>query len=190
MLARMARRPRSEHPGGIVHVTSRGVDRRSIFEDDRDRESFLSLLSLAIVRFHWRVYAYCLMTNHFHLLVETPQPTLAVGMKLLNGSYAQAYNRRHKRGGHLFERRYHSAPVERDVHLLEACRYVVLNPHRAFLADGPDGWRWSSYEATAAGSLSSFVAVHDVLRLFDALDVTRAMRRYRAFVADGCRAAA
>ena len=120
-------------PGGLYHVTTRGNCRASIFEDAFDRLAFLDRLGSSVVRFEWKCFAYCLMGNHFHLLIETPDPNIARGMRALNGWYAQRFNWRHERTGHLFEAPYHSELVEREAHLLEATRYIVLNPVRAKL---------------------------------------------------------
>ena len=143
----MARRARPQLPGGIYHVGTRGNRRQAIVLEDRDCELFLFLLGQVVAHLGWKVHSYCLMTNHYHLLVETPGSDISVGMQLLNGQYAQAFNRRHGYEGHLFERRFFSEVVESDWHLLELCRYIVLNPVRAGLCRHPGEWRWSSYRA-------------------------------------------
>jgi putative transposase len=121
----------------------------TLFVDDRDRERFLEQLAQTVSRHRWQCHAYCLMSNHYHLLLETPEPNLPAGMLLLNGSYARWFNSRHGTVGHVFERRYHAEPVTGDGHLLETCRYIVLNPVRAGLVLRPYDWIWSSYRATA-----------------------------------------
>jgi REP element-mobilizing transposase RayT len=131
------------------HVTGRGVVRRTIFNDDADHARFLKYLSTAIERFGWRCHSYCLLPNHYHLLLETRPGTLARGMLVVAGSYARYFNRRHKTDGHVFQGPYHAEPVARDEHLLEAFRYVAHNPVKAGLAKRPEGWPWSSYAATA-----------------------------------------
>jgi putative transposase len=145
----MSRPLRISFPGAIYHVTSRGNARAAIFIDDDDRQAFLSLLAFCIGRFNWVCHAYCLMDNHFHLLIETPDANLQEGMRQLNGSYTQKFNRRHGRVGHVFQGRYKGILVERDSYLLELCRYLVLNPVRAKMVGDAGQYTWSSYHATA-----------------------------------------
>ncbi len=185
----MARPLRPAYPGAIYHITVRGVERRRIFMDDRDREGFLGLLADVVARFEWRCHAYCLMTNHFHLVVETPLGNVSAGMKQLNGVYAQAFNRRHGRRGHLYEDRFHTTLVETEAHLLELTRYVPANPVRARLCRAPGQWRWSSYAATAGDAPAPrFLTVDWTLAQF-AAGPERARVRYRLFVAEGLRVA-
>ena len=136
----MARPLRIEYPGAIYHVTSRGDGREAIYLDDGDREEFLSVFEDVIRRMNWKCSAYCLMENHYHLLVETPDGNLSRGMRQLNGVYTQRFNRLHDRSGHVFQGRYKAILVERDSHLKELCRYVVLNPVRAGMVDRPEEW--------------------------------------------------
>lgn len=145
----MARALRIEFPDALYHVTSRGNERRAIFRCDRDRNMFLRLLGMAAKRFRWSVTAWTLMTNHFHLVIQTPEPNLSRGMHWLNGSYAGWFNRSHKRSGHLFQGRFDAFLVEKESYFIELLRYVVLNPVRAGLVAQPDQYRWSSYRATA-----------------------------------------
>ena len=145
----MARPLRIEFPGALYHVTSRGNARQDIALDDEDRAAFLAVLAEARERFAWLVHAYCLMGNHYHLMVETPEANLSRGMRQLIGVYTQRFNRRHGRVGHLFQGRYKAILVERESYLLELCRYVVLNPVRAGLVARVEDWRWSSYAETA-----------------------------------------
>lgn len=133
----MARPPRLEIANGIYHVVARGNERAAIFWDDTDRGRFLELLAHVVHRYQWRVLAYCLMGNHYHLLVQTPEPNFARGMRQLNGVYAQRFNRRHGRVGHLLQGRYGARLVQEDGHLLAAVRYIVRNPVRAGLAGAP-----------------------------------------------------
>lgn len=144
----MARPPRLEIANGIYHVVARGNERTAIFWDDKDRARFLELLSAVRERYRWRILAYCLMGNHYHLLAQTPEPNLARGMRQLNGVYAQAFNRCHGRVGHLLQGRYGARLVQEDGHLLAAVRYIVRNPVRAGLCTSPGGWRFSSHRAT------------------------------------------
>jgi REP element-mobilizing transposase RayT len=143
----MARPLRIEFPGAFYHVTSRGNARGTIFLDDVDREEFLWRLGGVVREHRWICHAYCLMANHFHLLLETPDANLSRGMRRLNGAYSQHFNRRHERVGHLLQGRYHAVLVERDAHLLELARYVVLNPVRGGMVAAPEDYRWSSLRA-------------------------------------------
>lgn len=181
----MARPLRIEFPGAVYHITARGDGRDAIFLEDRDRPLFLALLGHTVERFAWRCHAYCLMTNHYHLLIETPEPNLARGMRHLNGVYTQRFNRRHARVGHVFQGRYKAIVVQKDTHLLELCRYVVLNPVRAGMCTRAGQWRWSSYRATAGpGSCPPWLTVEWLLAQF-ARNRQRAVRAYRRFVAEG-----
>ncbi len=145
----MARPLRIEYPGAVYHITSRGNEKKIVFKDDQDRETFLKILSHVNKRYHWICHAYCLMDNHYHLMIETPDGNLSLGMRQLNGVYTQARNKRHNKTGHLFQGRYKAILIQKDTHLLEVCRYVVLNPVRARMVEKPEDWRWSSYRATA-----------------------------------------
>lgn len=145
----MARPLRIEFAGALYHVTSRGNERRPIFRSDQDRWTFLALLEQAARRFRWSVAAYVLMTNHFHLVIQTADPNLSRGMQWLNGTYAAWFNHRHKRTGHLFQGRFHAFLVEKEAYFAELLRYVVLNPVRAKIVARPEDYQWSSYRATA-----------------------------------------
>ena len=145
----MARPLRIEYPGAVYHVTSRGNEKKPVFKDDTDRENFLNSLQHVNKRYNWICHAYCLMTNHYHLLIETPDANLSIGMRQLNGVYTQLFNKWRNRSGHLFQGRYKAILLQKDTHLLEVCRYVVLNPVRAKMIERPEDWKWSSYLATA-----------------------------------------
>lgn len=145
----MARPLRIQYPGAVYHITSRGNEKKAIYKDDQDRENFLRTLQHVNKRYHWICHAYCLMDNHYHLLIETPDGNLSLGMRQLNGVYTQFFNQRYRRGGHLFQGRYKAILIQKDTHLLEVCRYVVLNPVRAHLKKRAGDWKWSSYLATA-----------------------------------------
>ena len=145
----MARALRIDFPGAVHHITSRGNERRPIFVDDRDREMFLHYLGQAIIRFGWSVTAYVLMTNHFHLVVQTPEPNLSRGMQWLNTAYVVWFNRRHERSGHLYGGRFKAFLIEKESYFTTVLRYVVLNPVRANIVMRPEDYRWSSYRATA-----------------------------------------
>ncbi len=145
----MARPLRIEYPGAVYHITNRGNDKKAVFKDDEDRETFLRVLTHVNKRYHWLCHAYCLMDNHYHLLIETPDGNLSLGMRQLNGVFTQARNKRYNKTGHLFQGRYKAILIQKDSHLLEVCRYVVLNPTRAKMVEKPEDWKWSSYRATA-----------------------------------------
>ncbi len=181
----MARPLRLEFPGAVYHITSRGNARAAIFEDDGDRRSWLDVLSAVLEQFGWLCHAYCLMGNHYHLMLETPSPSLSRGMRQLNGLYTQRFNRRHGRVGHLFQGRFHSVIVDREGYLLELCRYVVLNPVRAALAARAEDWTWSSYRATAGFAPGPpWLSTTWVLEHFGS-EPGRARARYRDFVRAG-----
>jgi putative transposase len=143
----MSRPLRLELSGGLYHVTSRGDRREDIFVDDIDREAWLDTLAQCCERYNWAIHAWCQMTNHYHLIVETAESNLSAGMRQLNGVYTQKLNRRHARVGHVFQGRFKGILVERDSYLLELARYVVLNPVRAGMVKGVRQWKWSSYPA-------------------------------------------
>lgn len=181
----MARPLRIEYPGALYHVTSRGNECREIFFGEKDRAAFLTTLGGVTRRFNWICHAYCLMGNHYHLLVETPDGNLSKGMRHLNGVYTQQVNRAHQRVGHLLQGRFKGILVERDAYLLELARYIVLNPVRAGLVVSPQEWRWSSYRATAG--LDEKPVWLSVDWLLSALaDTPKAARQYyMRFVAEG-----
>jgi REP-associated tyrosine transposase len=179
----MPRAPRPKSPGAFYHVTSRGNRGEPIFEDPRECRRFIGILSETVDRFRWRCFAYCLMTNHYHLVVMTPEPNISAGMHHLNGVYARWFNWRHEHEGHVFQRRFHVAIIESDWHLLEACRYIVMNPVRAGLVRRPSDWPWSSYRTTAGVTRDTPIAVDELLKFFGRRRAT-ARRAFRAFVDD------
>lgn len=181
----MARPLRNCVPGGVYHVVSRGNARARIYLDDGDRVGFLATLARVVERFSWLCHAYCLMDNHYHLVVETPRPNLSAGMRQLNGLYAQRFNERYDRCGHVFQSRYRSILVEKESHLLALCRYVVLNPVRAGICADPAASRWSSYAATAGHTSAERLLTTDWILANFAGTRTAAQARYRAFVAEG-----
>ncbi len=145
----MARPLRLEFEGALYHITSRGNRRETIYETPEDRENFLEILGGVCAKYNWLCHAYCLMGNHYHLLIETPEANLSQGMRQLNGVYTQCFNKAHARVGHVFQGRYKASLVEKETYLLELARYIVLNPVRAGIASSPSEWPWSSYRATA-----------------------------------------
>ena len=145
----MSRPLRLEFAGALYHVTSRGNERKPIFRNESDFSTFIEVLNDVCDRYNWVIHAYCLMTNHYHLLIETPDANLSKGMRQLNGVYTQRFNRNYQRVGHLFQGRYKSILVVKDSYLLELCRYIVLNPVRANgMVDHPSEWQWSSSHGT------------------------------------------
>jgi putative transposase len=162
----VSRPPRLEVPGGVFHIVARGNERRPIFADAVDRTRFLELLEKVAERFRWRVLCYCLMGNHYHLLVKTLAATLARGMRELNGVYAQWFNRRHVRVGHLFQGRYKAILVQQDEHLLSTLLYIVRNPLRAGLCQDLGEWLWSSHLATIGGCPPGPLALDELLQYF------------------------
>ena len=143
----MPRPPRLEYPDALYHVTSRGSRRDPIFVDDHDRASLLSILTQALHACDARAFAFCLMGNHYHFVLQTRQANLSTLMHRVNSVYSLTFNRRHARLGPTFEGRFKAVHVDRDNYLLEVCRYVDLNPVRAGMADSPGQWPWSSYRA-------------------------------------------
>jgi putative transposase len=143
------RRPRNLLTGRFFHITVRGTARAPIYLDDDDRRYFLCLLDRAGDAVDWQRHAYCLMTNHYHLVVETTVERLSRAMHRLNGRYAQEFNERYRRTGHLFENRFRARVIESEEYLGDACRYVEDNPVRAGLCATADEWPWSSAGARA-----------------------------------------
>ncbi|WP_256261045.1 transposase [Shewanella sp. NIFS-20-20] len=158
---------RLEFAGALYHVTSRGNARKPIYLQEDDFELFLNVLSDVCERYNWVVHAYCLMTNHYHLLVETPDANLSKGMRQLNGVFTQSINRKHHKVGHLFQGRYKAILVDKDTYLLELCRYIVLNPVRAKMVNSPDEWLWSSWHCMLGKTETPpWLATDALLRLF------------------------
>ncbi len=183
----MARPLRVPYAGGIYHVTARGNERKAIVRDDTDRARFVDTLGAMVDRYRVRCHAWVLMDNHYHLLLETPSPNLSQALRHLNGVYTQAFNRRHRRVGHLFQGRFKAIVVEKESYLLELCRYVVLNPVRAEVVKEPAAYPWSSYRATAGlAAAPAWLTVDWVLEQFGQRRGT-AQTTYRQFVAEGIR---
>ncbi len=139
----MGRKPRENLAGGIYHVFARGNDRQQIFDDDLDRKTYLLILGDVCDRFSWGRLGYCLMSNHVHLLLETPQGDLSDGMQRLQNRYAKRFNRRHERTGHLFGERFGSRRVETDEQLIAVTNYIERNPVEAGLCAAPELWPWT-----------------------------------------------
>ncbi len=181
----MARPLRIELSGGLYHVTSRGNRREAIYLEDSDRESWLALLGQVCERFNWRCHAYCQMTNHYHLVIETPDGNLAQGMRQLNGVFTQYVNRTHGRVGHVFQGRYKAILVDRDSYLLQLARYVVLNPLRAGMVEALEDWPWSSYRAMVGREFAPAWLQTDWLLGQFSSTRSRAQEQYRDFVLGG-----
>jgi REP element-mobilizing transposase RayT len=181
----MARPLRIEYPGALYYVTARGNARQNIFLDAEDRQRFLTVLDRVVSRFHLLLHAYCLMNNHYHLVLETPEANLSQAMRQLNGVYTHAFNRRHGQVGHVLQGRFKAILVDRERYLLELCRYVVLNPVRARSSRKPDTYPWSSYQATAGlVPRPSYLTVDWLLSQFGRQRAV-AQRKYQVFVAEG-----
>lgn len=181
----MSRPLRLQYPGAIYHVTARGNARQGIVRDDTDRQRFVATVAAMVEQYHVVCHAWVLMNNHYHLLLETPQANLSRALRHLNGVYTQAFNRRHRRVGHLLQGRYKAIVVEKETYLLELCRYVVLNPVRAKMVTQPQAWQWGSYRATAGmEDAPSWLTVDWVLGQFGGTRA-RAQREYVQFVAEG-----
>ena len=179
------RLPRIQVADGVYHVGSRGVEKRKIFDVFRgDRELFLALLEVTVQRYGWLCHGYCLMGNHFHLVVETPKPNIAAGMQYLKGRYAAGFNHWGAREGALFERRYFGQLIETEAHALEVTRYLALNPVRARLCAHPGDWRWSSHQAVVGiVKRPRYLDMSAVHSLFG--DGPRGIALYERFVEDG-----
>jgi REP-associated tyrosine transposase len=181
----MARPLRIEYPGALYHVTSRGDRQEAIFDGDEDRRAFLNILGEVVSRYRWRCHAYCLMGNHYHLMIETPEANLTKGMRQLNGVFTQWSNRRHQRSGHVFQGRYKAILVDRASYFLELARYIVLNPVRAALVKHPRLWRWSSYGAMTGNAPSvPWLSTEELLAEFGTRRAI-ARRKYQEFITEG-----
>ena len=181
----MARPLRLELAGGLYHITSRGDRREAIYDNDEDRESWLDIFGNTCKRFNWRCHAYCLMNNHYHIVIETAEANLSKGMRQLNGVYTQYYNRKYDRAGHVFQGRYKGILVERDEYLLELARYVVLNPIRAQMINTIEAWNWSSYqEMIGEKPAQPWLETDWILGQFSKQRIT-AIGRYIDFVREG-----
>lgn len=182
----MSRPLRLEFPGALYHVTSRGNERKPIYLEESDFNDFLTVIEETCERYNWLIHAYCLMTNHYHLLIETPDGNLSRGMRHVNGVYTQRFNRKHRRVGHVFQGRFKGILVDKDNYLLEVGRYIVLNPVRAQdMVEDPIDWPWSSYR-TMMGleSAPSWLSIDMLLSQFSE-NLELAISKYRQFVFEG-----
>ena len=181
----MARPLRIEFAGALYHVTARGNARENIYGNDDDRRRFLSLLKAVVDRYDWYCHAYCLMDNHYHLLIETNRASLSDGMKLLNGSFTQYVNRQYQRVGHVFQGRFKAILVQKESYLLELARYIALNPVRAGMVRSAKDWPWSSYRATAGMAEGAACLTTDWVLGGLAKTRNAAQQRYQDFVQQG-----
>jgi putative transposase len=181
----MARPLRIELAGGLYHVTSRGDRREDIYGGDEDRQAWLELFGKVCTRFNWRCHAYCQMSNHYDLVLETPEGNLSRGMRQLNGVYTQHVNRTHGKTGHVFQGRYKAILVDKDSYLLELARYVVLNPVRAGMVKNAQDWPWSSYRAMIREAASPPWLQTDWLLGQFSVQRKRAIAKYVDFVRAG-----
>jgi len=181
----MVRPIRVQYPGALYHVTSRGNRREEIYLSTEDKVLFLTILADTCEKHSWSCQAYCLMSNHYHLLIETPRGNLSKGMQYLNGVYTQKFNRVHGRVGHVFQGRYKAIIVEKDSYLLELSRYIVLNPVRAKMVLQANDWIWSSYLSTCHEvTPPRWLNVSALLTTFSS-NKSIAINKYKQFVEDG-----
>ena len=181
----MVRPLRIEFAGALYHVTSRGDRRENIYESDTDRENYIQILRDVCAQYNWAIHLYCLMSNHYHLLVETPDGNLSKGMRQLNGVYTQKYNRCNRKVGHVFQGRFKSVLVDGDAYLKELARYIVLNPVRAQMVRSTKDWRWSSYRATVGAVECPEWLDREWLLSGFARRQENAIDLYKKFVSDG-----
>jgi putative transposase len=178
----VTRKSRVDAAGAVQHVIARGNAGVRIVADDDDRQTLIAGLARANERYGWLVHAYCLMDTHIHVVVETPEPTLSVGMRRWIGGYAYEFNRRHGRYGHLFAGPYAAKLIETEAYAIQVSAYIVLNPVRAGLVNDPADWPWSSYRASAGLIRApAFLETRLIPGMFHS-DPTRARELYRELV--------
>lgn len=181
-LSDMPRPLRVQFPGAVYHVMDRGVRGAPLYTEPAERQHFLALLGEACRRYDWQTLGYCLMGNHYHLLICTLSPTLSRGMQWLNACYARWFSDRHDHQGHALFRRFHAVLVESDRQLVDTMRYVVRNPVQAGLCARPDDWRWSSYRATVGRDPAPRFLVTDWINDQFGEDIDHARANFAAFV--------
>ena len=179
----MARPLRIEYPGAFYHVTSRGNEQKDIFKSKKDREQFLYYLETATERYGAVIHSYCLMDNHYHLLLETPKGNLSQIMRHVNGAYTTYFNVKRKRAGHIFQGRYKAILVEVDEYAEELSRYIHLNPVRAGIVAKPEEFEWSSYRNYIVGRKLEWLTTDFILAYFDK-KMSSARKKYQRFVED------
>jgi putative transposase len=178
----MARPLRIEFAGAFYHVTARGNERKDIFKSNRDRSQFLSYLESATERYDAVIHSYCLMTNHYHLLLETPSGNLSQIMRHINGAYTTYFNTKRKRSGHLFQGRYKGIVVEADEYAKELSRYIHLNPVRAGMVRSPGEYRWSSYRGYIGKDKAAGWLCRDLVLGYSGKKISESQREYRDYV--------
>ncbi len=180
----MARPLRIEYPGACYHVTSRGNEQKDIFKSQKDREKFLEYLESATDRYRAVIHAYCLMSNHYHLLLETPGGNLSRIMRHINGAYTTYFNVKRKRAGHLLQGRYKAILVEFDEYAMELSRYIHLNPVRVGIVTRPEEYRWSSYRSYIGQEMAPNWLKAEMILEYFGKKPAEARKKYRAFVED------
>src|SRR5437773_1891572 len=183
LLGIVGHRSREEHEGAIHHVYARGNNRQIVFRDDGDRRTYLAMLACVVCDRGWRCLCYCLMTNHVHLVIETPQPNLHLGMRDLQRDYTLAFNERHDHVGHVFHKPFRSRRIKDDAHLATVVTYVVANPVSAGLVDRPEEYPWGSHATLAAGMPPPCLDFPRLLEHF-AVDSQDPLRRYHELIDD------
>jgi REP element-mobilizing transposase RayT len=178
----MARPLRVEYPGAFYHVINRGISREKLYNSPRDYEKFLQYLEKATERFAVIVHTYCLMDNHYHLLLETAEPNLSVMMQWLNVSYATYFNRKHNRNGHLFQGRFKAILIDAEAYLKHLSRYIHLNPVRAKIIETPEQYRWSSYSAFIGKKKPPKFLQTDWLLSNFGINTKKARKNYKEFI--------
>jgi REP element-mobilizing transposase RayT len=181
----MARPLRIQYEGAFYHITARGNEKKDIFTNDADRNKFIKILESVAEKYRWIVHAYCVMSNHYHLVVETPLKNLSAGMRQLNGVYTQSFNKKHGRIGHLFQGRFKAYLIEKENYLLEVCRYIVLNPVRAGIVHDPLEWEYSSYRKTFGDRKCCKYLYPDLILSFFSNSLADAQKRYIKYVKEG-----
>ena len=181
----MGRSSRLYIEGGLYHIVTRGNNRKAIFKEDSDYSSFLSTLLQLKQKSSFNLYAYCLMPNHFHLLMDVKSKSTSEVMQRLLTAYTKYFNKKYKKTGHLFQGRYKAIICEKDSYLLELVRYIHLNPYRAGLARKPADWKWSGHKEYLGLSNKKLIDIGEVLGMFSC-DLNQAVMKYSEFVRDGC----
>ena len=182
----MSRRHRIRFHGATYHVMARGVRKSYLFVDDVDRRRFLKLVTVAVERYGCLCYAYCLMGNHFHLVIQTPRANISSFMQHLNGGYAKYFNWRHKYTGHVYEGRFKSPVIEDSLYLGNAIAYIARNPVEALLVKSAEEWKWSSYRATVGKCVCpGFLTLDWLSRAFQAESLEASRHLFSMAVDDG-----
>lgn len=177
----LARKPRIWYPGAMYHIISRGNRKSALFYDDQDLQTYLTILEKTKLKFPFYLHAYCLMTNHTHLQLETMEHPISDIMKRINSLYAIYFNKRHDLNGHVFQGRFGSRLIETRGYLLDVSRYIHLNPVEAEMVSRPEDYPWSSYRSYITGEADKFVTIEKILSQFP----TPAEKHYQVFVEAG-----